>query len=401
MKRLILFGLFLLAVIGVFGAVTASEEGKLLIWADDTRSPIMKELGAKFQAKYGIPVTVQEINFGDIRDQLGVAGPAGKGPDILIGPHDWLGKLVVNGLVAPLDLGKKKKDFLPVAVDAFTWAGTTYGMPYAIESIGLIYNKKLVPRPPKTWDELVKIGAKISDKSKKQWGFLLPQPDPYHSFPLMSAGGAYVFGKNADGTLNPFDIGLNNAGAVRGMQLLVDLIKEGIMPLGVDYNTMTTLFKEGKVGMILTGPWAFDDFLKAGVNFGFAPIPTIDGKKPRPFVGVQAFMVSSFSKNQLMAKAFLDEFVATKETMLALFERGRRPPVYLPAQKAIKDALTKGVLDSAAEGIPMPNIPEMDSVWAAWSNAIELILNGKLSPQAALDEAVAQIRTAIERSKKK
>ena len=401
MKRLILFGLFLLAVIGVFGAVTASEEGKLLIWADDTRSPIMKELGAKFQAKYGIPVTVQEINFGDIRDQLGVAGPAGKGPDILIGPHDWLGKLVVNGLVAPLDLGKKKKDFLPVAVDAFTWAGTTYGMPYAIESIGLIYNKKLVPRPPKTWDELVKIGAKISDKSKKQWGFLLPQPDPYHSFPLMSAGGAYVFGKNADGTLNPFDIGLNNAGAVRGMQLLVDLIKEGIMPLGVDYNTMTTLFKEGKVGMILTGPWAFDDFLKAGVNFGFAPIPTIDGKKPRPFVGVQAFMVSSFSKNQLMAKAFLDEFVATKETMLALFERGRRPPVYLPAQKAIKDVLTKGVLDSAAEGIPMPNIPEMDSVWAAWSNAIELILNGKLSPQAALDEAVAQIRTAIERSKKK
>lgn len=401
MKRLILFGLFLLAVMGVFGAVTASEEGKLLIWADDTRSPIMKELGAKFQAKYGIPVTVQEINFGDIRDQLGVAGPAGKGPDILIGPHDWLGKLVVNGLVAPLDLGKKKKDFLPVAVDAFTWAGTTYGMPYAIESIGLIYNKKLVPRPPKTWDELVKIGAKISDKSKKQWGFLLPQPDPYHSFPLMSAGGAYVFGKNADGTLNPFDIGLNNAGAVRGMQLLVDLIKEGIMPLGVDYNTMTTLFKEGKVGMILTGPWAFDDFLKAGVNFGFAPIPTIDGKKPRPFVGVQAFMVSSFSKNQLMAKAFLDEFVATKETMLALFERGRRPPVYLPAQKAIKDALTKGVLDSAAEGIPMPNIPEMDSVWAAWSNAIELILNGKLSPQAALDEAVAQIRTAIERSKKK
>ena len=48
----------------------------------------------------------------------------------------------------------------------------------------------------------------------------------------------------------------------------------------------------------------------------------------------------------------------------------------------------------------MPSIPEMNSVWTAWSNAIELIFNGKLPPQQALDEAVVQIRIAIEQSKK-
>ncbi|HBR33586.1 MAG TPA: maltose ABC transporter substrate-binding protein, partial [Firmicutes bacterium] len=43
---------------------------------------------------------------------------------------------------------------------------------------------------------------------------------------------------------------------------------------------------------------------------------------------------------------------------------------------------------------------EMNSVWSAWSNAIELIFNGKLTPQQALDEAVAQIRIAIDQSRK-
>ena len=111
MKRLVLALLCVMAFVGTMWTVSASEEGKLLLWCDDTRSAIMKDLAGKFTSKYNVPVEVQEINFGDIRDQLAVAGPAGKGPDILIGPHDWLGQLVVSGLVAPVDLGKKRKDF--------------------------------------------------------------------------------------------------------------------------------------------------------------------------------------------------------------------------------------------------------------------------------------------------
>ena len=106
----------------------------------------------------------------------------------------------MNGLIEPVDLGDKKKDFAPVAISAFSWGNELYGIPYAVESIGLIYNKKLVPKAPNTWEELVAIGQKITDPKKKQWGFVLPQPDPYHTFPLMAAGGGYVFSKNTDGT---------------------------------------------------------------------------------------------------------------------------------------------------------------------------------------------------------
>ncbi|NLG84534.1 MAG: hypothetical protein GX493_08030, partial [Firmicutes bacterium] len=65
MKRLILVGLFLLAMVGVFGAVAASEEGKLLIWADELRSSVLKDIAQKFTEKYKVVVQVQELGFGD------------------------------------------------------------------------------------------------------------------------------------------------------------------------------------------------------------------------------------------------------------------------------------------------------------------------------------------------
>lgn len=377
----------------------ASEEGKLLIWADELRTPVIKEVAKDFTNTYKIPVEVRELGFGDIRDQLGVAAPAGKGPDIIIGAHDWLGQLVVNGLLEPIDLGAKAKDFVPVSLNAFTWGKNLYGVPYAIESVGLFYNKKLVPNPPKTWDELVAAAKRITNMDKKIYGFVLPQPDPYHTFPLMSATGGYVFGTKADGTLNPLDVGLNNKGAIRGLTLFDELIEDKIMPAGIDYPTMMSLFKNNQLGMMITGPWAFGELRQAKVDYGFTKIPSIDGKPARPFVGVQGFMVSSFSKNKLLAKMFLTEYIATEKTMRALFEKDPRPSAYLPVSRSVTDPDIAGVAASAADGIPMPQIPEMASVWTAWTNGLELIINQKLTPQKAMDDAVAQIVSLIKGNK--
>ena len=400
MKRgssIILFVCVLVTVLAAAMPAGASEEGKLLIWADEVRATVMTEFAAGFEAKYKMKITVQQTNFKDIKEQLGTAGPAGSGPDIIVGQHDWLGEFVTSGLIEPIDLGDKQKDFSPSSLQAFTWGKSLYGLPYGIESVGLIYNKALVPKPPKTWTELVSRGRKLSNKAKGQWGFTMPQPDPYHTFPLMSATGAYVFGVNADGTLNPLDVGLNNKGGVFGLQLLVDLVKAGIMPLGCDYDTMINLFKTGKVAMIIAGPWTFADFRAAKVNFGFTKLPTVKGKIMRPFVGVAGFMVSAHGKNKMLAKTFLTEFVATKSAMKSLFNKDPRPPAYLPVAKEVTDPDISGVLANAATGIPMPAIPEMGSVWNAWSNAISLALNGQLTPQKALDDAVDQIVAAIKR----
>ncbi len=397
MKKFVVFLLVLTMLFSFNALVAASEEGKLLIWADENRIKVLDTVKDEFEEEYGITVEIQEKAFGDIRDNMAVEAPSGEGPDIIVGAHDWLGNLVSNGLISPIDLGDKKDDFYPVAIDAFSWGEDVYAVPYAIESVGLIYNKDIIPDPPKNFAAFETIVSNVTNEEKEMYGFIMPQPDPYHTFPFMSAAGGYVFGTE-DGKLNPNDVGLNNEGAVLGLKKLDSLYEEGSVPF-VDYQTMESLFTNGQVGMMLTGPWALPALSEAGINYGFTQLPHIEGQPPKPFVGVQGFMISAFSKNKILAQTFLNEFIANKETMTALYENGSRPPVYLPsAEEAADNPDVAGVLKSASDGVPMPSIPEMASVWEAWSDALELVLTQKQDVKPALDNAVAQINKAIEAS---
>jgi len=371
-----------------------SQEGTITVWADRVRTPVLEKIGKDFTAKYNVPLRVQELDFGSIRDQLKIAGPAGEGPDIIIGAHDWLGELATNGLLSEIDLGDKAKNFDPVTLTGFTYNGKLYGVPYASEAVALYYNKDLVPTPPATWDELKAIAKKLQDDKKVEQGYVLQENDAYHFFPIMSGFGGYIFGRDAKGVLNPKDIGIDNPGSLKAAEELDSMVKSGLLRAGVSYNTMTDLFKAGKAAMLITGPWELPNMRKSGINFGVAPIPKMAGT-PRPFVGVQGFMVNKFSKNELLAKTFLTEYIATDDAMKAIFDADPRIPAWLPVQKNVKDADLAAFTKSAASGEPMPSIPEMNAVWDAWGKAITLIFQQKASPDQAFQDAGKAIRDKI------
>lgn len=400
-KAIILFLALSIAALGAALPAAASQPGKLLIWADAVRTPVLKTAADAFTKEYKVPVDIVEVPFGDIRGKLATAGPAGEGPDIIVGPHDWLGELVANGLISPIVLSASEKaNFVPVTLEAFTYNGKLYGLPYAMEAIALIYNKKMVPTPPKTFEELIAIAKKLTDKKKGTYGFMLPGADAYHSYPIISAYGGYIFGHDANGNFNPKDVGLDSPGAIKGAQLIDRLVKEGVQPKGADYNTMANLFKEGKLGMMITGPWEIGNAKAAKINYGVTKIPTIEGKTPKPFVGVQGFMVSAHSKNSILANEFLKSFMATKEMMLALYKQDPRIPAYKPALDAVDDNPDlKAFAASAANGEPMPSIPEMAAVWGAYNDKLSLILNGEQAPDKAMKDMAAQVRKAIEGGK--
>ncbi len=376
----------------------ASAEGSLTVWADELRAPIIEKIGKDFEAKYNVPVRVQQLGFGDIRDQLKVAGPAGEGPDILIGAHDWLGTLVTNGLLSPIDLGDKTKSFDPVALKGFTYEGKLYGVPYAVEAIALYYNKDLVPNPPTTWDELKTIAKKLQDDKKVDQGYVLQEGDPYHAYPIISGFGGYVFGTDKDGNYNPQDLGLDSPGALKGAKEIDSMVKAGLLRPNVNYDTMMSLFKTGKSAMMITGPWALSDIRKSGINYGVAKIPKMD-QTPRPFVGVQGFMVNKFSKNELLAKTFLTEYIATDDTMMALFTADPRGPAWMPIRDKINDPDQAVFAQSAADGDPMPAIPQMNSVWDAWGKAVTLIFQQKGDAEQAFKDAAKSVRDQIAASK--
>jgi len=386
-----------LAVLFVFMAF--GEAKKITVWTSEAQVPILKKLADQYKAKYGVQVDIVQVNFGDIKSKFLTAAPAGEGPDIIVGAHDWTGELVVNGLLEPINLPEKDKYF-PSPLQGFTYNGKLYGIPYAFDGEALIYNKDYVSNPPKTFDELIALAKKIEkDYGGEVRGFTYDFKNFYNSSFALFAYGGYVFGTDKSGKINVKDVGLANAGSIQGMKFLKSLVDQKLLQSGDNYNTMDGLFKDGLAAMILNGPWAVPGYKQAGINFDVAPIPTLPGDKdPRPFFGAQGFMVNAKSKNKLFAMDFLTKFIATKDVMYQIWQSDPRCPSRKDVNDLVmaKDPLTKKFADFLGNyGIPMPNVPEMAAVWGAMGDALAKVLDQGVAPEKALADAVAQIKAQI------
>lgn len=389
-------------------APTAPPRGDadLVIWADDTRQPVIEEIAATFAEENGITVAVQELEFGQIREQLSLAGPAGNGPDIIIGAHDWLGELVANGVVEPLDVSGVAANFQQVAIDAFTYEGQTYGLPYAIENIALVRNTDLVPEVPATFEEMIQVAtdfkAQYADDPTYQ-GIALqvgPEGDAYHLQPILSAFGGYIFGQNEDGTYNPEDLGIDSEGGLAAAAFLSEQSAAGLLSADTSYDVMIESFGSGKAAFAVTGPWALSQadngFVATGVPYEVTPIPAREGgEAPSVFVGVQGFMISSFSEQKDLATSFVLDFMSQETTQLALFETGGRAPALTSAfEQVSSDPDVAGFGQSGAAGIPLPAIPEMSNVWTALGLAEVNTLRGD-DATTEFSAAATSIREAI------
>ncbi len=374
-------------------------DADLVIWADDTRAPIITEFANRFAEDNGVTVAVQELGFDDIRSRMITAAPAGEGPDIIIGAHDWLGQLVSAGVVAALDVAAVEGDFAPATIQAFNYEGSIYGLPYAIENIALVRNVELVPDSPATFEDLVETALELQAAGTITLPLALQENgngDPFHNYPIVTALGGYVFGENADGSYNPEDIGIDSPGGIAAANYFGELSDAGVISIDTLYDVMIETFSTGASPFAITGPWALNAFDDAGVTYVVEPIPSIAGGEPRPFIGVQGFMVSSFAANPLIASTFVLDYMATQEAQEALFEAGSRPPAHTAAFNAVAagNPNVEGFGESGRNGYPMPSIPEMGSVWQAWTDAYALIFTGT-NPEDAVKAAAEQIRTLI------
>ena len=229
-----------------------TEMTELIVWADEVRAPIINDLGNQFAAEYGVTLTVQEMGFGDIRDQLAVAGPAGEGPDIIIGAHDWLGQLVTNGLVAPLDLASVSGDFLDAAMNAFVYDGQQYGLPYATENIAFVCNADIVETAPATWDEVMTLAETLeADSGGETTAWTIQTIDPYHYFPLMTSFGGYVFGY--DNGYDASDVGLDSEGAIAAASWLQSMVEGGHLSPDMYYGGVPARFTGYQEAGAVTG----------------------------------------------------------------------------------------------------------------------------------------------------
>ena len=379
-------------LLGMAGA-QAQPLPSLLVWINgDKGYNGLQKVGDAFTQASGVKVVVQHPEGAP--DKFQAAAAAGKGPDIMCWPHDRVGEWAKSGLVVPVRPGKRlRAEIDDAAWSAFTYRGQTWGYPIAIETVGLIYNKALVPTPPESFEQVIEIDKRL--KAQGKGAILWAYNQSFFSWALLAGSGAFVFGRNARGELDPQVVGVNNAGALQGALMIERLIKDGHMPQGARYSEMEGAFARGQVAMMINGPWAWDNVRKVGIDFGVAPIPSVAGKPSKPFVGVLGCMITAPSKLKDLAREFLENHLLKVENLKIV---SADVPLGVPANKAYyaelsADTRIAATMANARVGEPIPNIPEMGRFFPAMDAALEAITNGRQAPKEALDGAAARMMT--------
>ncbi|WP_395692187.1 maltose/maltodextrin ABC transporter substrate-binding protein MalE [Piscinibacter sp.] len=376
---------------GLPAAALAGEPGKLLIWINgDKGYNGLQKIGDEFAKKTGVQVTVEHPE--DAPGKFQQAAAAGKGPDIWIWPHDRIGEWIAGGLLQPLTPSKKLRDDIdPLAWKAFNVGGKTWGYPISIEAVSLVYNKALVKTPPKSFEEVMALDKQLAKDGKK--AILWDYTNTYFTWPLLAANGGYAFKLKPDGTYDPADTGVNNAGALAGAQMLERLVSSGVMPRGARYSDMEAQFAAGRVAMMINGPWSWVNLKKANIDFAVAKIPTVGGKKAAPFVGVLGAMLNKSTPNKDVAVEFIENYMLSTKGLKMINDD---VPLGTPASKTLfaelkSDPKIQATMASAQDGSPMPNNPEMGRFWSAMVSALGNIMDGRQSAKEALDGAAKRI----------
>ncbi|TSA85678.1 maltose ABC transporter substrate-binding protein [Deinococcus detaillensis] len=381
--------------------LSSASAASLTVWTHfgDSELTWLKAQAAAYTKTSGNAVQIVSVPFDQLPDKMIQSAPKGQGPDLVVTlPQDRLGQLAAAGVIEPMDkYVTSKSDLDKTAVSAMTYQGKLFGLPMFAESVAVVYNKKILPNGvPSTWDGFIK--AAQANTGSGKFGFLVDLSNAYMNYGIFSAYGGYVF-KTTGGTVNVKDVGLSNAGSDKAAAMLNDLrYKYNLVPEGVDGGVAKDAFVQGRLAMLLTGPWDMADIKKANIDYGIAALPTPTGAtgKWSPFVGVQGVMMNAYGKNKVAAAQFAKALVSG-DAQVAFNKAGGRIPVSLSARVKLKsDPVVAGFGKSISAGTPMPNVPQMSAVWGPWSNAVAQSVQ-KANPNytSILDGAVKEINGNI------
>ncbi|WP_340022348.1 extracellular solute-binding protein [Paenibacillus sp. FSL K6-1096] len=377
------------------GDIVPEEGASLVIWESKEERQFAEEVAKQFTAKYNVPVKIEEVAPPDQVGKLTQDGPSGLAADVMVIPHDNLGKAASASLLLPNDIfaEQTKAENTEASIVGSSYDGELYGYPRAAETYALYYNKSLVKEAPKSFDDVIAFSKTFTDKAKNRYGIMWEVGNMYFNYPFIATTGGYLFGK--DGT-DKDDIGLNNEGAIKGLAEYAKL-KE-VLPIksgDINPDIKRSLFNSGDVAMDINGPWELAGYKEAlGDNLGIAPVPTIDGKTSITFSGIKIFTVNAYTQYPNAAKLYA-QFASNKDSQLILNKLVGSVPTNneaLQDPQITGDQYVSAFAEQAKNSQPMPSIPEMGNVWSPVNAALPAIWDNNTDPKEAMDKAVQQIK---------
>lgn len=349
-----------------------------------------------------VKVSPLAVPYDAFADKITAAVPRGKGPDIFIYAQDRLGGWVeAKNTIEPIDFYLDKNltsRFLPSTMQAMSYRKTTYGLPLNYKVMTMIYNKALVPNPPKTTGELVKVAKSLTNASAGRFGLAYWYSNWYYHAPLFNAFGGGVF----DAAGKPV---VNSAANVKSVDLMMKwFTQDKILPAEPSTALITSLFNEGKAAIVFSGPWFLEE-VSPKIQVGLATLPTVDeagGKPMKPWITVEGVYIAAPSKNKDAAFEFAKYLTDVPASKVLALEGSQSPAnknVYADPQVAANPTL-KAFRAQVDNAVPMPNVPEMTMMWSPVTTAMNGIVKKTSAPKAALDAAQKDVVSSIAKLKK-
>jgi arabinogalactan oligomer/maltooligosaccharide transport system substrate-binding protein len=392
----------------------AAVKGTVTWWdtSDATNeAPNYQPIIKAFEAKYpNIKVNYVNVPFSDAKDKFKTAAQSGNGaPDVLRADVGWTPAFAQLGYLQPLDgtpALADEADYMagPYASDHYN--GKVYGVPQVTDTLSLLYNKDLftkagIASAPKTWDELKTDALQIKSKTGANGAFI--NAAGYFALP-------FIYGEGGDLVdVSAKKITINDAKALKGVNIAQDLVKSGAAVTDVTkdgYNNMQTAFKDGKVAMVVNGPWSTADDLKGSAfgnadNLGIATVPAGSVKAGAP-VGGHNLVVYAGSKNldaSYLFVAFLNNAqnqatIAAKNNVLPT-----RTSAYADPQVAGNKVLS-AFADPLKAAIGRPPLAGASDLFTPLDTDYQAIMGGQKSAQDGLNDAATQFAQILTDFKK-
>ncbi len=339
---------------------------------------------AKFQGmNAGTTIELLAVPFDQLKNKFTTEASTGGGPDILIGPKDWIGEFAQASLVVSLDEMANEaglNNLNKAAVDANKFQGKVWAFPESTEAVALWYNTDKVKTLPKDSAELLKFGEEMG---------LAVNSGFYHSLGTVAGFGGKLFDDKQVCVLDQGD------GTVKALEWLKTAKGTKNVIVDGDGGKLDAAFKDGKVAFIFNGPWATGDYEKAlgkGKVAVVPPISMVGGSTFAPFLGTKNLFVSANSKGDAKTAAlkFLN-FMSQPDTQAIFVAVGHIPS---NPNTPIADDVLKGFLAQTQSATYFPNEPEMGAVWTPAGDMITTVLEGKATAADAAKAACATINQA-------
>lgn len=384
-------------------APAQAAPARLVVWADQIRADVLK---AEFPDGYRgtkLSIVVKD-SLAAIKDELKTV-KAADAPDVIAAEHDSTGELVQAKLVRRLSLTKPTTSLFPTNVLAgFRFNSRIYGIPVQYENLAMVTSAKLVPRQPNSFAKVLAVAKRLMKSGKATTGIAVGQGDAgnaYNMYPFFSGLGGYTIGVDQAGNANPADIGIANPVFLKNAPQVKDWNDARVINSSLTTQAAKDAFIAGKAPFWITGPWDLSSITGLPFSYRITTVPTIvKGQSTAPLLGMKGFMVTVFAQAhqvKAQADAFVTKGLVRAGVQAAFGAAARRMPANVKAASRVNDARLRAFGAAGALGVAIPNIPQMQSVWAplgtAWASSTRGA--GASPPVPAFTSAQAAVTSAI------